>query len=146
MLTKGSCILATTNVHDKFQTLEHAEDPTKAKREHEQTKMFNPNVKSSLRSKQEFYARKFKGQSDESNRLLKNGYVSKTLKNINIGTKQQGDWIGEELLNMEQGDPKEAVYNYSAIPTTKCETYFISLKDANKLPFHVRKIMQKIGK
>ena len=47
---------------------------------------------------------------------------------------------------MEHGDPKEAVYNYSAIPTTKCETYFITLKDANKLPFQVRKNMQKIGK
>jgi hypothetical protein len=51
MLTKGSCILATTNVHDKFQTLEYADDPTKIKREQEQSKMFNPNVKSSLRSK-----------------------------------------------------------------------------------------------
>jgi len=77
---------------------------------------------------------------------LKNGYLSKTLKNINIGTKEQKDWIGEELLNMEQGDNVRAVYNYSAIPTTKCETYWIALKDANKLPFHTRKNMQKIAK
>ena len=54
--------------------------------------------------------------------FLENGYLSTTLKHINIGTKEKNDWIGEEILNMEED---ENIYNYSATPTTKCETYWI---------------------
>jgi hypothetical protein len=40
-------------------------------------------------------------KESENDQVYKNGYLSKTMKCINIGVKSSNDWIGEELAQPE---------------------------------------------
>lgn len=76
--------------------------------------------------------------------LMKNGYISNTLKAIQIGTKSVGDWIGEDLLIME--NTTQNTFEYTVTAITKVVTYQINLSDMSKIPSHARDIMCNIAK
>lgn len=59
--------------------------------------------------------------------LIQNGYISKTLRTIQIGTKSVGEWVGEELLIMQ--DVNQDKFDYTAIAVTKLETYVVNYSD-----------------
>ena len=73
---------------------------------------------------------------DKFGTLQKNGYISKTLKSVNIGQKGRLEWIGDDLCLMD--DPKKDKFHYSAVAVTKCVTYQIKLADFNKIPSSVK--------
>jgi len=76
--------------------------------------------------------------------LVKNGYVSKTLRTIQIGTKSSGEWVGEDLLIMD--DVINNTYEYTAIAVTKLETYMINYSDMMKIPSSSREAMENVAK
>ena len=75
--------------------------------------------------------------------LMKNGYISKTLRTIQIGRKSAGEWIGEDLLTME--DPHNNTFEYSATAVTKLVTYEIGFADMYKIPQKARDEMCSIA-
>ena len=58
---------------------------------------------------------------DKYGTIQENGYISKTLKSINIGQKSTLEWIGEEILVMK--DPMTENHTYSVVAKTKMEVY-----------------------
>ena len=76
--------------------------------------------------------------------LIHNGYISKTLRTVQIGTMTTGEWIGEDLLIME--DPTYNTYEYSAIAQTKLETYMINFQDIFKIPQVSREQMEAVSR
>lgn len=74
---------------------------------------------------------------------MNNGYVSKTLKTIQIGIKSNYEWIGEDLLTA--ADPKTYLFDYSVMAKTKLVTYEIKFTDMAKIiPLQKRENMKKI--
>ena len=63
---------------------------------------------------------------------MKNGYISNTLKSVQIGTKSVGEWIGEDLLIMENAHQNS--FEYTATAMTKLVTYQINFSDLFKIP------------
>lgn len=76
--------------------------------------------------------------------MIQNGYVSNTLKTIQIGTKTKGEWLGEDLLIMQ--DPLHNVYEYSAIAVTKLDTYVINFSDMKKITQGAYRQMENVAK
>lgn len=76
--------------------------------------------------------------------LTQNGYVSNTLKAIQIGIKSRYEWIGEDLLVMN--DPQHDKFEYTAIAVSKCVTYEINYNDLFKIPLKARNQMATIAK
>ena len=65
------------------------------------------------------------------NKLVNNGYVSNTLKTLQIGIKSRYEWIGEDLLAAP--DPNTFKFDYSAIAKSKLTTYEINFSDFVKI-------------
>jgi hypothetical protein len=53
-----------------------------------------------------------------------NGYTSTTWQQLNLGIKQNKEWIGEEILAFEEDE--EHIFPYSVIAKTKTVTYYIN--------------------
>lgn len=77
------------------------------------------------------------------NKLVNNGYVSNTLKTLQIGIKSRYEWIGEDLLAAV--DPTTFKFDYSAIAKSKLTTYEINFSDFLKIvPPNERDRMKEI--
>ena len=75
--------------------------------------------------------------------MVNNGYVSKTLRTIQIGIKSNFEWIGEDLLTAT--DPKTYLFDYSVMAKTKLVTYEMKYTDMAKIvPLAQRENMKKI--
>ena len=73
---------------------------------------------------------------DQFGTIQMNGYVSKTLKQVQLGQKSSFEWIGEEFL-LPTDDPelpKEAKFPYTVVAHTKCVTYVIPEKSFGRIP------------
>lgn len=108
--------------------LEYDNDPTKAMRDQEKEKKQSV---SQLRDQE-----KDKKQSLSVRQLVNNGYVGQTLRTIQIGIKSTYEWIGEDLLIMNE--PNSDSFEYTAVALTKCVTYAISFADLFKIPQAIR--------
>ena len=74
--------------------------------------------------------------SQSVSQLVNNGYVAQTLRQIQIGIKSTHEWIGEDLLIMNE--PNLDAFEYTAVAVTKCVTYAISFADLFKIPQSIR--------
>lgn len=70
--------------------------------------------------------------------------MSNTLKQIQIGMKSKLEWIGEDLLIMD--DPHKNTFEYTAVAETKCTAYMINYADMFKIPVKVRDHMANIAR
>ena len=76
-----------------------------------------------------------KGQKlseDQFGTLQDTDFVSKTIKQIQIGTRGALEWIGEGFFTME--DPAKTPFSYSVIAKTKMVCYSLHQKDLKYLP------------
>ena len=129
VIVSGTVNLICRKSAQKFSLLAHQEDPTKAARESEGK---------AGRQKHNF------GQLESFGSLVKNGYISKTLRTVQIGMKSTHEWIGEDLLLMEQ--PQQNAFEYTALAETKCVTYAIPYADLFKIPQKARDQMANIAR
>jgi len=65
------------------------------------------------------------------------------MKSINIGTKSNNDWIGEELVQSDL--PADFKFKYSVIPQHKVQTYVLPKCSFHFLPLKLRNNMAKIS-
>ena len=131
VIVDGTCNLVCIKTKDKFQQLEFEEDPTRAIRHTESIQGKNPHTKYNFRG---INRRGSVPLEDQFGTLNNNGYVSKTLKSVTIGSKSRLEWIGEDLLHLNP----EFKFEHSVIAHTKLTTYFINQKDFSKIPYHIR--------
>lgn len=85
-----------------------------------------------------------KGQKlteDQFGTLQDNGFVSKTIKQIQIGTRGALEWIGEGFYSME--DPAKDPFSYSVIAKTKIICFSLHQKDLKYLPQSMRDQFKK---
>ena len=75
--------------------------------------------------------------------LINNGYVSNTLKTVQIGLISEHEWIGEDPLIAEE--PSKYLFEYSAVARTKLVTFEISFSDLSKVPQRARDQMCAIA-
>lgn len=119
VIVEGTCNLVSHKTGQKLTVLEYRGDPTKAKRDREHLAKLNENQKNN------------RDRTVTLQPLIQNGYVSDTLRTIQIGMKSTGEWIGEDLLIMDE--PHLNSFDYSAIAVTKCVTYMIQYADMFKI-------------
>lgn len=129
VIVSGTVNLVCKKSAQKFTLLEYQDDPTKLKRDSE--------VKQGSQKRNS-------GAHESFGALVKNGYISKTLRTIQIGMKSTHEWIGEDLLLMEQ--PHQNAFEYSAIAETKCVTYALNYSDLFKIPQRARDQMCNIAR
>ena len=129
VIVSGTVNLICKKSAQKFNLLEHQDDPTKATRDAEGK---------AGRQQHNF------GHVESFGSLVKNGYISKTLRTIQIGMKSTHEWIGEDLLIMDQ--PQQNAFDYTAVAETKCVTYAITYSDLFKIPQKARDQMSNIAK
>jgi len=132
VIVEGTCNLVCRKANAKFTVLEYQNDPTKAKRDQEGLSSGNDNKKTKT------------SNTAVLQPLISNGYISKTLKTIQIGQKSTGEWLGEDLLLMET--PAKCSFDYSAIAVTKIVTYEVNYADMFKIPLKARNHMINIAK
>ena len=124
-----------------MKELEHLDDPTKAKREEEIRSRIHPLKK--LTQKDKWDLRQKPGNTligEQFGSIQDNGFISKTLTQVQLGQKSKLEWLGEEFLLPEpkpDEDPAMPHYEkfpYSIIAHTKCVTYRIKEKSFNRIP------------
>lgn len=143
VILSGVCNLAVFQTQDKFSTLEHEDNPLLAIRERELGKLRNCNMLGSLQHKFVDHNKPSLMKNKSLSSVQKNGYLSKTLKSIQLGQKQQGEWVGEELLgtNVDKVGADFAGFCYSVIAQTKVMTYCIRRSDIEKLPYRLKQVL-----
>ena len=57
--------------------------------------------------------------------IQNNGYVSRTLKSVQLGQKSTLEWIGEEFLVTNDKNDKAVEFPYAVVAHTKCVTYCV---------------------
>lgn len=68
--------------------------------------------------------------------LVNNGYVSNTMRTINISSCGRHQWLGQDLLIMQNPNHghHSDKFDYSAIAITKVVTYSMNYVDIFKIP------------
>lgn len=144
LLQSGSVTLQCTKTGGAFRELEHTEDPTRRAREEEFNKMRNPFKKPSAIDRQRLgQKRGMLPLEDKFGTIHENGYVSKTLKTVQLGQVSQGEWLGQELLFWKS--PKTEVFNYTAVAQARSVAYRIGLSDVGKIPQIVRRQLEEVA-
>lgn len=127
-IIKGTCNLVCMQNTDKFMSIAISEDPTQLKRYKEQKQLMNPNMTSRMQDK----SKRTKFQASQAKLIQQNGFISSTLKHINICQKSDKQWLCEELLEMKPTNP--TTFLYSIIAQTKCDVFQIHIQDLVILP------------
>lgn len=136
LIISGTCNLIWKNTKNAFLELENQADPNKLKRDEERLKRQNP-FKNRLSVQDKYRLSQERGSGeDKYGTIQENGYISSTLKTINIGQKSTLEWIGEEILVMK--DPKVENHSYSVVAQTKMEAYCIKFKDVKIIPYEYK--------
>jgi hypothetical protein len=71
--------------------------------------------------------------------MLKNGYISKTLRTVQIGMKSTREWIGEDILGAD--NPATYLSPYTAKVVKKVVCFQVALADMTKIPITNRNMM-----
>lgn len=145
IIRSGKCNLVCRKAQDKFKQLEHEDDPTQIRRDIERLRRKNPfKHRESLKDKYMLrYERGAVPPEDQFGTIHQNGYISNTLKSIHVGQKSDLEWIGEEILLME--DPAKEHFNYSVIAHTKVETFMLHSKEQKKIPLSLKNQLRDIA-
>jgi len=115
VIVEGTCNLICTKTAPKFTRMEYDADPTTQRRDAESVYQNTHNRAGPTG--------RSKSKAASLQALVSNGYVSSTLKTVQVGVKSQYEWIGEDLLIAEDVDAYR--FEYSAIAQTKLVTYEI---------------------
>lgn len=124
IIIEGTCNLICRRSTELFLHLEYQNDPSKRDGDAdynylEQKRRGNNQERAYIDSNL---------QSSASLRALtSNGYVSKTLKTVQLGMKSRPEWIGEDLLAAE--DPAQYCSIYTAQAVTRMTCYKIPWQD-----------------
>ena len=133
--------LSSKDIEKKLLALEYKEDPSKAKRDIEYV---------SLKHQSKAKIDKDVGEIKSSlSAIIKNGYISKTLRTIQIGIKSRYEWLAEELLlgsDLHAPESSLPEFEYSAVATSKCTVYELRYHDLLKIPQRARDEMAQIAK
>ena len=136
IIVDGTCHLIQTKPGKKFAMFEYKDNPGQFQKDKEA--LVNRN-----RSTDNPSMTKATQQSSSLTNLVNNGYVSKTLKTIQIGIKSKYEWIGEDLLGA--ADPNNYIFDYSALVKSKLVTYEIEFTNMCKIvPLKERERMKEI--
>ncbi len=84
-------------------------------------------------------AKGFIPKEDSYGTIYKNGFVSKTLQSVLIAKIGNLQWIGTEILIMD--NIKENTMSFSAIASTKCVVFWISHEDLKLIPVNLRNLL-----
>ena len=101
VIIEGVCKSVCNRTKQQLDQHEYREDPTKPKRDAERLARINPNKRYAVKDKESF--NKWKPNfviGEQFGTVQQNGMLSKTLKQLQLGTKTTNEWIGEEFLLM----------------------------------------------